>query len=66
MLSFTNLKLRVRSQKLTLKVKLCYTCKDYHSDKNLSKRYYNNTVYCSLLLVTILSIAVQSFEGVVF
>ena len=33
---------------------------------NLNKRCYNNTVYHSPLLVTILSIAVQSFVWVIF
>ena len=33
---------------------------------NLNKRCYNNTVHLSPLLVTILSIAVQSFVGVIF
>ena len=33
---------------------------------NLNKRCYNNTVHCSPLLVTILSIAVQIFVGVIF
>ena len=44
-----------------------YASRDYNSDKkclsNLNKRSYNNTVYHSPLLITILSIAVQSFVG---
>ena len=39
------------------------TDKNHKSDKIQNKSCYNYTVYCTLLLLTILSFAVQSFKG---
>ena len=59
MLDFINLRLKVNyikswknQESTTLEV-----------DKTLNKSCYNYTVYCSLLLLAVLSITVQSFEG---
>ena len=52
------------TKNISLITVISYTDKNHKSDNIQNKSCYNYTVYCSLLLLTTLSFAVQSFKGV--